>query len=113
MVDFLVILLLVLFNGFFALSEMAVITSRKGRLKEMAKDSRGARKALHLSEHPEAFLSAVQVWITLISLVTGYVGGDKLGSLLVAPLREHVPVLAPYAVSISTVFGTMWYTSVT
>ena len=103
MLDFVVIILLVLFNGFFALSEMAVITSRKGRLKEMAKDSRGARKALHLSEHPEAFLSSVQVWITLISLITGYVGGDKLGGLLVLPLREHVPLLAPYAVSISTV----------
>ena len=67
----LIVLVLVLFNGFFALSEMAVITSRKGRLKEMAKDSRGARKALELAEHPESFLSAVQTWITLLGIATG------------------------------------------
>ena len=97
------VIVLVLFNGFFALSEMAVMTSRKGRLKEMARESRGARQALYLSDHPEAFLSSVQVWITLISLVTGYVGGDSLGGRLVGPLRDHAPWLAGYAVEISTV----------
>lgn len=103
MPEVLLVIVLVLFNGFFSLSEMAVITSRKARLKEMARESRGARVALDLAEHPERFLSSVQVWITLISLVTGYVGGDSLGGRLVGPLRDHVPLLAPYATSISTV----------
>jgi putative hemolysin len=103
MPEVLLVIVLVLFNGFFSLSEMAVITSRKARLKEMARDSRGARVALELAEHPERFLSSVQVWITLISLVTGYVGGDSLGSRLVGPLREYLPLLAPYAVTISTI----------
>ena len=103
MKELLLVVVLVLFNGFFSLSEMAVMTSRKGRLKEMARESRGARQALYLSDHPEAFLSAVQVWITLISLVTGYVGGDSLGGRLVGPLNAYLPVLAPYAVEISTV----------
>ena len=97
MTELLIVLVLVLCNGFFALSEMAVITSRKGRLKEMAKDSRGARKALELAEHPERFLSAVQVWITLIALVTGKVGGDALGEKMVDGLREYLPALAQYS----------------
>ena len=82
MSEILLVVVLVLFNGFFALSEMAVITSRKGRLKELGRESRGARKALEVAEHPEAFLSAVQVWITLLSLVTGYFGGESIGNKL-------------------------------
>jgi putative hemolysin len=93
----LIVLVLVLFNGFFALSEMAVITSRKGRLKELARDSRGARKALELAEHPESFLSAVQTWITLLGLLTGYLGGESLGQKFTAPVAEYFPGIAEYA----------------
>ena len=105
MYDLLLVIILVLFNGFFALSEMAVITSRKGRLKELARDSRGARKALELAEHPEGFLSAVQVWITLLGLLTGYFGGESLGGKLVGPITEYLPAIARYAHFISTAFG--------
>jgi putative hemolysin len=101
----LVVVVLVLFNGFFALSEMAVITSRKGRLKELGRDSRGARKALELAEHPEGFLSAVQVWITLLGLLTGYFGGESLGGKMVGPITEYLPSLAHYAQYISTAMG--------
>src|SRR6478736_9888516 len=93
----LIVLVLVLFNGFFALSEMAVITSRKGRLKEMAKDSRGARKALELAEHPESFLSAVQTWITLLGIATGYLGGEQLGEKITGPTAAHFPGVSAYA----------------
>ncbi len=103
--DLLLVIILVVFNGFFALSEMAVITSRKGRLKELARDSRRARKALELSEHPEGFLSAVQVWITLLGLITGYVGGESLGGKLIEPISHTSPVLTPYAHAISTTIG--------
>lgn len=105
MSDLLLVIVLVVFNGFFALSEMAVITSRKGRLKELARESRGARKALELSEHPEGFLSAVQVWITLLALITGYFGGESLGGKLVGPITEQLPALAAYAHIISTALG--------
>jgi putative hemolysin len=93
----LIVLVLVLFNGFFALSEMAVITSRKGRLKELARDSRGARKALELAEHPESFLSAVQTWITVLGIITGYLGGESIGEQVTAPLAANFPGISSYA----------------
>ena len=96
MSEILLVLVLVLANGFFSMSELAVMTSRKGRLKELARDSRGARKALELHEHPEGFLSAVQVWITLLSLVTGYVGGESIGGKLVGPISRNLPLIAEF-----------------
>ena len=72
----LIVLLLIVLNAFFALSEMAVMTSRKSRLRQMAEHSRGARKALALAEHPDHLLSTVQIGITLIGVLTGLVGGE-------------------------------------
>jgi putative hemolysin len=99
-----IVLLLILCNGFFAMSEMAVLTSRKSRLKQLAERSRRARKALHLAEHPEGFLSAVQLWITLLSLLIGYFGGESMGARLAEPLAD-VKLLAPYAHQIGFVAG--------
>ena len=96
MLDLLIVLVLVLCNAFFAMSEMAVLTSRKSRLKQMATTSRRARKALHLAEHPESFLSAVQLWISLLSLLIGYFGGESMGAKIAVPLAR-IEVLAPYA----------------
>ena len=104
MLQLLIVLVLVLCNGFFAMSEMAVMTSRKMRLKQMAAHSRGARKALHLAEHPESFLSAVQLWITLLSLLTGYFGGESMGGKIAEPL-SRVEWLAPYADRIGFLAG--------
>src|SRR5690606_16176383 len=84
-----IVLLLILINGFFALSEMSVVTSRKARLKQQAKQSRRARTALELAEHPERFLSTVQVGITSIGILTGIFGGQSVGNRIaewVAPL---------------------------
>ena len=79
MAELLVVLALIALNGFFAMSEMALMTSRKLRLKQLAEDperpSRGARKALALAEHPDNLLSTVQVGITLIGICTGVFGG--------------------------------------
>lgn len=102
--DLLIVLVLVVFNAFFALSEMAVMTSRKSRLRHMAASSTRAAKALELSEHPESFLSAVQLWITLLSLLTGYFGGESMGEKIAEPLRD-VPALAPYAAYIGKASG--------
>ncbi|MEO7478687.1 MAG: hemolysin family protein [Lysobacteraceae bacterium] len=104
MTRLLIVFVLVLLNGFFAMSEMAVMTSRRSRLKQMAQDSRRAMKALHLAEHPEGFLSAVQLWITLLGLLTGYFGGESVGGEIEGPIAS-IPMLAPYAHNIGFVAG--------
>lgn len=82
--DFLLIGLLTLLNGLFAMSEMALASSRKARLAAMAEggDS-GAAAALKLMEHPTQFLSTVQVGITSIAILSGIIGeaafSDDLG----------------------------------
>lgn len=83
------VLLLILCNAFFALSEMSVVTSRKARLRQMAQESRRAKTALELAEHPERFLSTVQVGITSIGILTGVFGGESIGNRVaeaIAPL---------------------------
>src|SRR5690554_33892 len=94
MVEFLVVLVLIACNAFFALSEMSVVTSRKSRLKQQAGDSRGARKALELANEPERFLSTVQVGITLIGILTGMFGGKAIGESIGAVLLAAAPALA-------------------
>ncbi len=81
------VLLLALLNGFFALSEIAVVASRKSLLKHMARRSARARTALQLVEHPERILSTVQVGITLISIVTGVATGASIGAKMGAWLE--------------------------
>lgn len=91
------ILLLILFNGFLAMSEMAVIAAMKIRLESRARDGgRGARYALRLKEQPERFLSTVQIGITLVGVLTGAFGGATLAERLRLWLMDF-PTLAPYA----------------
>ncbi len=92
-----VILLLILANGIFSMAEMAVVSARKIRLQQRAEDgSEAARAALDLAQHPNEFLSTVQIGITLIGTLTGAVGGANLADDVAAALRQ-VPALAPYA----------------
>ena len=114
MVELLVVLFLILLNAFFALSEMSVVTSRKARLKQRAEDSAGARKALELAEHPERFLSTVQVGITTIGILTGMFGGDAIGAAIGARIAGHVPAVGKYAGTIGTVLavGLITYLSI-
>jgi putative hemolysin len=82
-VELLVIFVLVLLNGFFALSEMALVSSRRARLQSRAEQgSRGARIAVALLEDSTSFLSAVQIGITLIGIVTGVYSGATLAAQL-------------------------------
>ena len=97
MTEFLIVLLLVLINGFFAMSEMAVVTSRRSRLKQLAADHRSARAAIELSEHPERFLSTVQIGITLIGILSGYVGGEAIGLAIATLLAESFNLPVEYA----------------
>ena len=105
MVELFIVVVLILVNAFFALSEMSVLTSRKGRLKQRAEDSAGARKALQLAEHPEHFLSTVQVGITTIGILTGMFGGDAIGAAIGVWVAEHVPSVGKYAGTIGTVLA--------
>lgn len=91
MFELTVVLVLIALNGFFALSEMSVVTARKSRLRQDAADSAKARQALELAEHPERFLSTVQVGITLIAILTGMLGGDAIGASISAWLVEMIP----------------------
>jgi putative hemolysin len=100
------VLILALCNGFFALSEMALVASRKSRLKQMARTSRRARIALRHAEAPEHFLSTVQVGITLVMLVTGAVAGDAVASHVATLLQnESIAWLVPYTRIIGIVLG--------
>ncbi|HLT43326.1 MAG TPA: hemolysin family protein [Luteimonas sp.] len=94
MLELFIVLVLIACNAFFALSEMSVVTSRKGRLKQLAGSQRGARKALELAAHPERFLSTVQVGITLIGILTGMFGGDAIGRQISERLLEWFPAMA-------------------
>lgn len=80
------VLLLIVCNGFFALSEMSVVASRKAKLRQMAQDSVRAKTALELAEHPERFLSTVQVGITSIGILTGVFGGESIGDRIALAL---------------------------
>ncbi|WP_426663040.1 hemolysin family protein [Rhodanobacter aciditrophus] len=100
------VLVLALCNGFFALSEMALVASRKSRLKQMARDSQRAAVALRHAEKPEYFLSTIQVGITLMMLVTGAVAGDALGTHIADLLHnDRAAWLAPYARIIGVALG--------
>ena len=95
--EILVIFLLILLNGVFALSEIAVLSSRKARLQQRINEGdRGAEKALKLADNPNIFLSTTQVGITLIGVLAGAVGGATIADALAAQL-ELVPALLPYA----------------
>ncbi len=89
--ELIVVLALILLNGFFAMSEMSVMTSRKSRLKQMAASSKRAARALALSERPENFLSTVQIGITLIGILTGVYGGESIGLRIADWLRQVAP----------------------
>lgn len=100
------VLVLALCNGFFALSEMALVASRKSRLKQMARHSRQAATALRQIEAPEHFLSTVQVGITLLMLITGAVAGDALGTHIANALTgDRLAWLLPYSRVAGIVLG--------
>ncbi len=98
--EIIVIVLLLLTNGFFAMTEIAVVSVRKARLKRLADagDDR-AKAALELAESPNRFLSTVQIGITLIGIFAGAFGGATIADNIRAGLQPF-PWLAPYGESI-------------
>lgn len=102
---------LFLLNGFFAMAEMAVVSSRRIRLQQMAEEGHaGAAYALALAENPGRFLSAVQVGITLIGILSGAFGGATLGARL-TPILATMPVIGPYANEIAVALVVIFITA--
>lgn len=95
--DILLLLVLILLNGVFALSEIAIVSSRRARLQQMADGgSGGARHALVLASEPTRFLSSVQIGITSIGILSGAIGEAAIADRLRVWL-EQVPAVAEYA----------------
>lgn len=100
--EIVILLLLILANGVFAMAEAAVISSRKTRLQQRAEEGdAGARAALTIAEEPTRFLSTVQIGITLIGILSGAFGGSAVAESVVEPLLVQVPVLEPYSEGLS------------
>lgn len=85
-IEIVCVVVLALGNGFFALSEMALMTARPSRLKQLARTSRRAQSALELTRQPEDFLATVQVFITLLQISAGAALGADIGAALGAVL---------------------------
>ncbi|HET7611548.1 MAG TPA: hemolysin family protein [Rhodanobacteraceae bacterium] len=107
------VLLLALGNAFFALAEIALIASRKSRLRYMARSSARAQVALRLAQRPDRFLSTVQVGITLITLITGAATGaavsDRIRQWLIG---LGMPVAANASLVIGLVLGFILVTTI-
>lgn len=109
--EILILFILTLINGIFALSEIALVSLKKNRIEQKAqKGSMSARIVLDLLKEPENFLSSIQVGITLIGVVAGAYGGAALSDD-VEPLLKKIPLLAPYAegLSITLIIGAITY----
>jgi putative hemolysin len=108
-----IIILLLFANGVFAMTEIALVSSRKGLLQSMVnKGSKGAARALALSENPNRFLSTVQIGITMVGIVAGALGSGTVATRL-AEVLVVVPVIGEYAkpVSLAIVIGILTYLS--
>lgn len=95
------ILLLILINGILAMSEAAMIASRKARLQQQSNEGKkGATIALKLHENPNVFLSTIQIGITLIGVLSGAVGGATIANALAEAISE-IPYIGIYSASIA------------
>ncbi|MBV8047629.1 MAG: HlyC/CorC family transporter [Paludibacterium sp.] len=109
--DILILLLLVLFNAIFAMSELALVSSRKVRLQQWAEEgNKGARSALALVEDPTRFLSTVQIGITFISITSGVYAEASIANDVhawLAPYTLLAPLSKPLADVLVVFFVTM------
>jgi putative hemolysin len=111
--ELVVMLLLILANGVFAMAEMALVSARKVRLQEWADaGNTRARAALQLAQHLGEFLSTVQIGITLVGILAGAFGGVRLAAPLADALRP-LPGIGPYSetLSLGLVVGAIAYLS--
>ena len=96
---------LILLNGVFAMSEIALVSSRKSRLESQAiKGDNKAKEALELANHPDSFISTVQLAITLITFITGIFSGKNIEDAFV-PFLSRFDLLRPYSGNISAILA--------
>ena len=99
--EILIVFLLIVANGVFAMSEIAIISARKVRLQQSAnRGNKKAKVALELANSPNSLLSTVQVGITLIGILAGAFGGAAISARLATQLNK-IPILAPHSNAIS------------
>ncbi len=111
--EFFIIIGLVLLNGLFAMAEISLVSSRKSRLEAQAnKGDKKAKYALELSNHPDTFISTVQLSITLITILLSIFSGDSI-KLRIAGLLENITFIKPYINSVSTVLMLIIITYIT
>lgn len=111
--EFLILLLLIVLNGVFAMSEIAVVSARKTRLQAMVEEGKtGADAALALAESPNRFLSTVQIGITLINIVAGTFGGATLATQIAdALVTLSVPPDVAQGIGVALIIGLTTYLS--
>lgn len=114
MIEIAIVAGLILLNGVFAMSELAIVSSRKALLRTMAENGhRGASSALALAENPGKFLSTVQIGITLVGIVAGAFSGATLGGMLTdVIMRTSVPPTLAPAIGYGGVVAVITYLSV-
>jgi len=112
LLQILLVLLLALCNGFFALGEIALLTARRSRLRRLANDRRGARMALELTSQPERFLATARLFVVLLQVATGATLGAHLGEGAAAhfatmpALQSIAPMLGlTLGIAVITVFN--------
>jgi putative hemolysin len=105
--ELLIVLALILANGFFSGAEMAIVASRRGRLRQMAEqgDTRAAT-ALELASNPDRFLPTVQIGITLVGTLAAAYGGDRLVGDVAEWIKAHAP--PPIAAASQTIALTLF-----
>src|SRR5689334_4055096 len=95
--EIIIVLLLVLLNAFFAMSELAIVSARPARLKALAhRGPHRARRALRLAGEPTPFLATLQIGITLVGIVAGAYSGATLAEPVAAMIRDW-PLVSDYA----------------
>jgi putative hemolysin len=103
MTEILIILGLIILNGFFSMAEIALVSARKARLEaQAAKGDQDAKRALELANHPDTFLSTIQIGITLVGVLTGIYSGDSFKE----PIKEWLQQygwIGDYASTLATV----------
>ena len=103
MAEVFIILFLIFLNAFIVMCETALISAKKSRLETAAnKGDQRSKVALHLKENPDIFLSTTQIYITLITILTGVYSGERF-SVYLTPYLEKIEFLRPYAASISLI----------
>lgn len=111
--EILILLGLIVINGFFCMAEIALVSARRARLEAQSnKGDLRAKQALKLTQKPESFLSTVQIGMTTMSILTGLLSGDKIADDFAAYLLT-IPSLAPYSKGLATVIVVVIITFIT